>query len=186
MVARKVDLPFVRRQDLLPRRHHHHPLPLLPIWPNFLLWQKIKSLANFCRVYITLAKILKLFGHIFMLLGKFWLLQMAKYWKLSIAIWSHSRWPGRQWLDHIDRPNVTCDNESKSFTVETTFYCLAIKCLEGDGCLLLKIILESAKKQQKKKALFVSKWVSGPLSKQNIMINIIKYVFNKNWTSSRK
>ena len=32
---------------------------------------------------------LNLFGHLFMLLGKFWLLQMAKFWKISLAIWLH-------------------------------------------------------------------------------------------------
>ena len=41
-----------------------------------------------------LAKLWAHFGTICMLLGKFSLLWMAKYWKTNLAIWSH--WP--QWL----------------------------------------------------------------------------------------
>ena len=50
---------------------------ILPLWQNFKsLW------SNFCRVNLTFAKKINQFGHIFMLLVKFWLLQMAKFEKL--------------------------------------------------------------------------------------------------------
>ena len=60
------------------------------IWRNFATLAKFyKCLANFWKVYLTFASILNLFGHILMKLGKFWLLQMAKFGKLSQVIWSH-------------------------------------------------------------------------------------------------
>ena len=54
------------------------------------LWQIFESLwPIFAGSSQHLHNLLNLFGHIFMLLGKFWLLQMAKCWKLCLAIWSH-------------------------------------------------------------------------------------------------
>ena len=64
------------------------------IWRNIAtLANFLKSLANVLRVYLTFANILNLFWHISMPLGKFWLLQMVKFWKISLTVWSH-------WLNH--------------------------------------------------------------------------------------
>ena len=53
------------------------------------LWRNFQNLWPFF-LGSTFAKFLTYLGT-FLLLGKFWLLQMAKLWKISLALWSHYR-----------------------------------------------------------------------------------------------
>lgn len=47
------------------------------------LWQKFRVFDNILRVYSVFHKILNLLGQLFMLLGKYLLLQIAKYCKIN-------------------------------------------------------------------------------------------------------
>ena len=47
----------------------------------FPLLQKLKVLGSIWKDYLVFLKFLTCFGKLQMLLGKFWLLQTAKYWK---------------------------------------------------------------------------------------------------------
>ena len=78
--------------------------PIIHLSPNFLpwlgisvtrfgeippLWQILKIFGNIFKVYLVLGNFSALFGTISMLLGKFSLLKMAKYWKHNLVVWSH-------------------------------------------------------------------------------------------------
>ena len=58
------------------------------IWRNFATLTK-SLWAKFWSVNLTFTKLSNLFGNILMSLGKFWLMQMAKFWKNILAISSH-------------------------------------------------------------------------------------------------
>ena len=56
------------------------------------------SILSKLMVDLTFAKILNLFWNIFMKLGPFWSLQMVKYWKIILTIWSH--WQQSKFILH--------------------------------------------------------------------------------------
>ena len=55
---------------------------ILPLWLN------LKDVGHFFR-FFAFAESFSLFWPIFLFLGKFSLLQMAKYWTNNLTIWSH-------------------------------------------------------------------------------------------------
>ena len=61
------------------------------MWPDLAKFrhfgQILKAFGQFLKGLIDICQFFNQFGHIFG--GKFWLLQMAKFWKISLAIWSH-------------------------------------------------------------------------------------------------
>ena len=65
----------------------------LPVWPDLAKFRHFgKSLqvfSKFLTVYILFGKMRSLLWHFLLLLGKFSLLEMAKYLKNNLAIWSH-------------------------------------------------------------------------------------------------
>ena len=62
------------------------------VWPNmarFCYFGKILKYFDIFFILRTIWKIVQPILQIFMQLGKCWLLQMVKYWKNILAIWSH-------------------------------------------------------------------------------------------------
>ena len=81
------------------------------IWQIFpRLGKNLKVLCNLSRVHSIFGKILYQLWKILMLLGKFSLLQMTKYWKTDQTVWSHWRLgsktcvPCKRWFANL---NVT-------------------------------------------------------------------------------
>ena len=93
---------------------------LAALWPDLaklrhfgkmlkVFGQFLEGLINICHNFEPIL------AH-FMLLGQFWLLQMAKFWKISLAIWSHCladalRKPGYQ--NHWEQSRVEWGGREK-------------------------------------------------------------------------
>ena len=59
-------------------------------WGLWTVWQDLsKFFGNFQSVYLVFGKMLYILWYIFMLLGKFSYLWMAKHWANNLPIWSH-------------------------------------------------------------------------------------------------